>query len=88
MVRLLQDLSRASERRSQPLVAVFFGNPYTPMFVPELPAMLLTYDFSDYAEQSAVKAIAGEMAIGGKLPITLPGLFPAGHGLTRGATSR
>ena len=84
IIRLLQDLSR----RQQPLVAAFFGNPYTPMFVPELPAMLLTYDFSDYAEQSAVKAIAGEIAIGGKLPITLPGLFPLGHGLTRGAASR
>ena len=84
VIRLLQDLSR----RQQPLVAAFFGNPYTPMFVPELPAMLLTYDFSDYAEQSAVKAIAGEIAIGGKLPITLPGLFPLGHGLTRGVASR
>ena len=29
---------------------MFFGNPYTPMFVPEIPSMLLTYDFSDYAE--------------------------------------
>ena len=83
VVRLLQDLSRGSERRSQPFVAAFFGNPYTPMFVPEIPAMLLTYDFSDYAETSAVKAIAGEIAIGGKLPITLPGLFPLGHGLQR-----
>ena len=86
VVRLLQDLSRASERRSQPFVAAFFGNPYTPMFVPEIPAMLLTYDFSDYAETSAVKAIAGEIAIGGKLPITLPGLFPLGHGVARGGT--
>ena len=83
VVRLLQDLSRGSERRSQPFVAMFFGNPYTPMFVPEIPAMLLTYDFSDYAEESAVKALAGEIAIGGKLPIALPGLFPIGHGLTR-----
>jgi beta-N-acetylhexosaminidase len=85
VVRLLQDLSRGSERRSQPLVAMFFGNPYTPMFVPELPAMLLTYDFSDYAEESAVRALAGEIAIGGKLPIALPGLFPLGHGLLRAA---
>jgi len=85
VVRLLQDLSRASDRRSQPFVAAFFGNPYTPMFVPEIPAMLLTYDFSDYAEQSAVRAIAGEIAIGGKLPIALPGLFPLGHGIERGA---
>jgi len=83
VARLLQDLARVTERRLQPFVAVFFGNPYTPMFVPEIPSMLLTYDFSDYAETSAVKALAGEIAIGGKLPIALPGLFPIGHGLTR-----
>jgi beta-N-acetylhexosaminidase len=85
VVRLLQDLSRGSERRSQPFIAMFFGNPYTPMFVPEIPSMLLTYDFSDYAEDSAVRALAGESAIVGKLPITLPGLFPLGHGLARSA---
>ena len=85
VVKLLQDLSRVSERRAQPFVAVFFGNPYTPMFVPEIPSMMLTYDFSDYAERSAVKALAGEIAISGKLPITLPELFPIGHGLLRSA---
>ena len=83
VTRLLQDLARRSERASQPFVAAFFGNPYTPMFVQDIPAMLLTYDFSDYAEQSAVKALAGEIAITGKLPIALPGLFPIGHGLQR-----
>jgi beta-N-acetylhexosaminidase len=86
VIELLKDLSRESDRRSQPFLAAFFGNPYTPMFVPELPAMLLTYDFSDYAEQSAARAIAGEIAINGKLPIALPGLFPLGHGIQRGAT--
>jgi beta-N-acetylhexosaminidase len=86
VVRLLQDLSRSSERRNQPFVAAFFGNPYTPMFVPEIPSMMLTYDFSDYAEESAVKALAGEIAINGKLPIALPGLFPLGHGIQRGST--
>jgi len=85
VVRLLQDLSRSTEVRKQPFVAAFLGNPYTPMYVPEVPAMLLTYDFSDYAETSAVKAIAGEIPINGKLPIALPGLFPIGHGLTRGS---
>lgn len=86
VIRLLQDLSRASERRSQPFVATFFGNPYTPTFVPEIPSMLLTYDFSDYAEESAVKAIAGEIPVTGKLPIALPGLFPLGHSIQRNAT--
>ena len=88
VVRLLQDLSRDTERRSQKFVAAFFGNPYAPMFVPEVPAVLLTYDFSDYAEASAVKAIAGEITIGGRLPIALPGLYPLGHGLTRTTATR
>jgi beta-glucosidase-like glycosyl hydrolase len=77
--RLLQDLARAPK----PFVTVFFGNPYAAMYLRELPAMLLTYDFYDRAEASAVRAIAGEAAIGGKLPIALPGMFEAGTGLTR-----
>ena len=78
VVRLLQDLARASERRSQPMVAVFFGNPYAAMAVPDLPAMLLTYDFSDWAERAAVKALAGEIPIGGKLPWRCPGSSRSG----------
>lgn len=81
-------LSVLDYRRSQPFVAVFFGNPYVPLNVPELPAMIETYDLSDTAELSAARAIAGEIAIGGKLPIALPGMFPVGHGLTRGVENR
>jgi beta-N-acetylhexosaminidase len=88
VVRLLQDLARSSATRRQPFVAVFFGSPYVPLSVPELPAMLQTYDFTDAAELSAVKAIAGEIAIGGKLPIALPGMFQVGHGLIRPAIVR
>jgi beta-N-acetylhexosaminidase len=83
LVRLLQDLARTTTRSKQPYVAVLFGNPYTAIFLPELPAVLLTYDFYDLAEESAVRALAGEAPITGKLPIGLPGLFEAGHGLNR-----
>ena len=51
LVRLLKDLARVTERSSMPFVTTFFGNPYTASFVPELPAMLLTYDFYDQAER-------------------------------------
>jgi beta-N-acetylhexosaminidase len=88
VVRLLQDLARSTATRKQPFVAVFFGSPYVPLSVPELPAMLQTYDFTDAAELSAVKAITGEIAIGGKLPIALPGMFQVGHGLIRPAIVR
>jgi beta-glucosidase-like glycosyl hydrolase len=85
VVSLLQDLARGSARRNQPFVSAFFGSPYVPLSVSELPAMLLTYDLSDVAEESAVRAIAGEIPLSGKLPIALPGMFPVGHGLMRSA---
>ncbi len=88
IVRLLQDLARQSARNNQPLVSVFFGNPYVPMSVPELPVMLETYDFSDHAEISAVRALTGEIPISGRLPITLPGMFAVGHGLLRANETR
>jgi beta-glucosidase-like glycosyl hydrolase len=81
--RLLQDVSRLTATSGKPFVTTFFGNPYVPMFMPELPVMLITYDFYDRAEASAVRAIAGEAAIGGRLPIALPGLFEQGFGLDR-----
>ena len=82
-VRLLQDLARASSRRAQPMAALFFGSPYVAASVPEVPAMLLAYDFSDLAEASAVRALAGEIPIRGRLPIAIPGMFSSGQGLTR-----
>jgi len=85
LVRLLGDLSRTAARTSTPFITTFFGNPYVAAAAPELPAVLLTYDFYDLAELSAVRAIAGESPISGRLPIALPGLFPVGHGLDRRA---
>jgi len=87
LIRLLRDLARATDRTNTPLITTFFGNPHVAAAIPELPAVLLAYDFYDLTEASAVRAIAGEAAIGGKLPITLPGLFPIGHGLDRLARS-
>jgi beta-N-acetylhexosaminidase len=83
LARLLQDLARVGLRTKRPYVAVLFGNPYTATFLPDVPAVMLTYDFYDQAEESAVRALAGEAPITGRLPIALPGLFEAGHGLTR-----
>jgi beta-N-acetylhexosaminidase len=83
VTKLLQDLARLTANTPKPFVTMFFGNPYVPMFLPEVPAVLLTYDFYDLAEASAVRALAGEVPIGGRLPITLPGFFDAGFGLIR-----
>ena len=50
LARLLNDLAHATGASKQPFVTTFFGNPYVATFLPDLPAMLITYDFYDLAE--------------------------------------
>ena len=83
----LQRLLGGFVRGRRPFVTVFFGNPYVASFIPDLPAVMLTYDFYDQAEASAVRALSGEAAIGGRLPIELPGYAKVGSGLDRAASS-
>lgn len=83
LLKLLQDIARSTQSTPKPMITVFFGNPYVPMGLPTLPAVMLTYDFYDLAEGSAVRALAGEAPISGRLPIALPGMFEAGWGLVR-----
>jgi beta-N-acetylhexosaminidase len=76
---LLRELSAMNK----PFAFVLFGSPYLLHHVPVLPSYMLTFDIHPAAELAAVKALTGEMPIQGKLPISLPGLYPIGHGLTR-----
>jgi beta-N-acetylhexosaminidase len=83
LVALLRDLAGDAAARGQPLVVVLFGNPYVTRSLPELPSVLLTYDYRGVSEVTAVKAIAGEIPIRGRLPVGLDEGLPAGHGLIR-----
>jgi hypothetical protein len=51
--------------------------------LPSLPSVLLTYDLYDRAERSAARALFGERAIGGKVPVLIPGVATIGDGLVR-----
>lgn len=64
-----------------PLIVLAFGSPYLLRQAPEIPVYLAAYGAVDSAQRAAIGALFGEFDIGGVLPVTLPGLFPAGHGL-------
>ena len=74
---LLRDLAKMDK----PFVFTVFGSPYVLTHIPEMPSYIVTYDTSPLAEYAMVKAITGEIPFQGKLPISLPGLYPVGHAL-------
>jgi beta-N-acetylhexosaminidase len=64
-------------------VIVAFGNPYVMRQFPHGRAYINTYGIGDALEIAAARALAGMRPIGGKSPVSLPGFFSRGDGLSR-----
>jgi beta-N-acetylhexosaminidase len=63
------------------VTVVSFGSPYFLRHFPEVGAYLCLYRNTPQTQEIAARVLNGELETRGKLPVTLPGLFPAGHGL-------
>ena len=63
------------------IVAVSFGSPYLLRHFPGIDAYLCLYKDTPESQSTAARALAGEMDVTGKLPVSIPDLYPIGHGL-------
>ena len=70
----------------KPVVLVALGNPYLLRNFPNVAAYLATYSTVAPSEVAAVKALWGEINIGGRLPVTIPGEARYGDGIQVKAT--
>jgi beta-N-acetylhexosaminidase len=65
----------------KPVALIALGNPYLLRNFPDVAAYMTTYSTVPPSEIAAAKALFGEIAIGGKLPVTIPGLAKYGDGI-------
>ena len=65
----------------KPIIGISFGNPYLLDSFRGLRTYLVTYGDMPALQQAAARALLGEIDITGKLPISLPGLYPRGTGI-------
>ncbi|MEO8727101.1 MAG: glycoside hydrolase family 3 protein, partial [Acidobacteriaceae bacterium] len=72
-------LNKAGERT----VVLAVGSPYTILDFPSVQTYLCTFSTAQTSEIAAVKALFGEIAIHGKLPVTLPDIAARGEGIDR-----
>ena len=63
-----------------PVILISFASPYLLAHLPGMPVYVCTYSWSSASLEAVVAALFGETPVGGKLPVTLPGLYDAGHG--------
>jgi beta-N-acetylhexosaminidase len=70
----------------KPVVLVALGNPYVLRNFPNVSAYLATFSTVPPSEVAAVKALVGEIAIRGRLPVSIPGQAKYGDGIQTLAT--
>lgn len=64
-----------------PVVGISFGNPYLLQSFPTLTTYIIAYGDMPALQQAAARSILGEIDVTGRLPISLPGLYPRGTGI-------
>jgi beta-N-acetylhexosaminidase len=74
-------LDRAADRT----VVLAMGNPYVVQDFPAIQNYVCAFSNASVSETAAVKAIFGEIPIGGRLPVTIPGIAARGEGIERPA---
>ncbi len=66
----------------KPVVVVGFGSPYLVSRFPAAPTWLAAFGTFDVVQRAAARALFGQVAIGGHLPVSVPGAAKLGDGIS------
>ncbi len=73
---------------SKPTVIASFGNPYLIERFPNAKTWLAEFSTNAVSQRAVARAIFGQTAVGGKIPVTVPGTVQRGDGLPVAAHPR
>lgn len=65
-----------------PSVVISLRLPYDLATFPEADTYVCTYSILEPSMDALAKALFGEVKFDGRLPVSIPGLYPVGHGIT------
>ena len=68
---------------TRPTILVSLGNPYLISRLPEVGSYLIGWRSNAVTEEAVARALAGAAPITGRLPISIPPLYPRGWGVQR-----
>jgi len=63
------------------VIAACFGSPYVIKYFPEAQTWLGVFSNADVAQRAAARAIFGQVAISGRIPVNVPGAVAIGAGM-------
>jgi len=78
---ILLEVIDSLTKLGKPMVLISLGSPYVIGAFPNAGAIVCTYSDCEVSTEAVVEALFGEIPTSGKLPVTIPGLFPFGTGI-------
>jgi beta-N-acetylhexosaminidase len=66
----------------KPVIVAAFGSPYLIAEFPNAETWVAEFSTNPISQEAVARAIFGETAIGGKIPVTVPGVVKRGEGLS------
>jgi beta-N-acetylhexosaminidase len=81
-------LVRDSINSGKRVIGIGFGNPYSLLAFPELKTYVASYGDMGSLQRATARALLGRIPFSGRLPVSIPGLHPIGHGIQTGDTKR
>ena len=76
-------LQKILDQAASKTIVLAMGNPYLAQEFPSVENYICTFSNASVSEVSAAKAIFGEIAIHGRLPVTIPNIAQRGFGFDR-----
>ena len=76
-------LQKILDHAAEKTVVLAMGNPYLAQDFPAVQNYICTFSNATVSEVSAAKAVFGEIAIRGHLPVTIPNIAQRGFGIER-----
>lgn len=64
-------------------IAISFGTPYVIRDMPQVQTYLCAYGIQPVMQVAVVRGLFGEAPVTGRLPVTIPGMFKRGEGITK-----
>jgi beta-N-acetylhexosaminidase len=65
----------------KPVIVMSFGSPYLIERFPDAKTWLSEFSTNDVSQRAAIRALFGQVAIEGKIPVTVPGTVKRGDGI-------
>ena len=65
-----------------PTIVVALGSPYAVAAFPEASTVVAAYGWSEPLQRAVARALVGEIPFSGRLPVSVPGLYRVGHGVS------